>query len=73
MFANVYFGDNESNSRFNGSFYESAIYAPRSEKIVATAEPALLAMSLPQTALKRYSPSSFPTKATDGNVTPPML
>ena len=37
--SDAYFGDNESNSRFNGSFYESAIYAPRSEKIVATAEP----------------------------------
>jgi hypothetical protein len=34
----AYFGDNESNSRFNGSLYESAIYAPRSEEIVVTAE-----------------------------------
>jgi hypothetical protein len=33
-----YFGDDESNSRFNGSFYESALYAPRSEVIVATQE-----------------------------------
>jgi hypothetical protein len=32
------FGDNESNSRFNGSLYENAIYAPRLEEIVATEE-----------------------------------
>jgi hypothetical protein len=33
------FGDNENNSRFNGSLYESAIYAPRLENPVATEEP----------------------------------
>ena len=37
--SDAYFGDNESNSRFNGSLYESAIYAPRLEKAVATEEP----------------------------------
>ena len=36
--SDAYFGDDESNSRFNGSFYESAIYAPRLEQTVATAE-----------------------------------
>jgi hypothetical protein len=36
--SNAYFGDDESNSRFNGSLYESAIYAPRLEQTVATAE-----------------------------------
>jgi len=35
--SDAYFGD-ESNSRFNGSLYESAIYAPRLEQTVATAE-----------------------------------
>src|SRR6202049_1463530 len=30
--SDAYFGDNESNSRFNGSLYESAIYAPRLEE-----------------------------------------
>ena len=35
----AYFGDKESNSRFNGSLYESAIYAPRWEKTVAAEEP----------------------------------
>ena len=35
--SDAYFGDNESNSRFNGSLYESALYAPRSEETV-TAE-----------------------------------
>jgi hypothetical protein len=32
------FGDNETSSRFDGSLYESAIYAPRLEEIVATKE-----------------------------------
>jgi hypothetical protein len=36
--SDAYFGDNESNSRFNGSLYESAIYAPRLEETVATKE-----------------------------------
>jgi hypothetical protein len=30
--SDAYFGDPESNSRFNGSLYESAIYAPRLEE-----------------------------------------
>jgi hypothetical protein len=34
----AYFGDDESNSRFNGSLYERSIYAPRIEEIVATEE-----------------------------------
>ena len=34
----AYFGDNETNSRFNGSLYESAIYAPRLEETMAKAE-----------------------------------
>jgi hypothetical protein len=36
--SDAYFGDNESNSRFNGSLYESAFYAPRSEEAAVTAE-----------------------------------
>ena len=36
--SDAYFGDDESNSRFNGSLYESAIYAPRLEQTIATAE-----------------------------------
>ena len=36
--SDAYFGDNESNPRFNGSLYESAIYAPRLEEIAVTAE-----------------------------------
>ncbi len=36
--SDAYFGDNESNSRFNGSLYESALYAPRSEETMVTAE-----------------------------------
>jgi len=36
--SDAYFGDDESNSRFNGSLYESAIYAPRLEQTVATEE-----------------------------------
>jgi hypothetical protein len=36
--SDAYFGDSEINSRFNGSLYESAIYAPRLEETVATEE-----------------------------------
>ena len=36
--SDAYFGDDESNSLFNGSLYESAIYAPRLEKPVAKEE-----------------------------------
>ena len=32
------FGDSERNSRFDGSFYESAIYAPRLVETLATQE-----------------------------------
>ncbi len=37
--SDVFFGDNESNSRFDGSLYESAVYAPRLEETVSTPEP----------------------------------
>jgi hypothetical protein len=36
--ADAYFGYDERNSRFNGSFYESALYAPRLEDGVAAQE-----------------------------------
>jgi hypothetical protein len=36
--SDAYFGDDESNSRFEGSLYESAIYTPRLEKTVTTDE-----------------------------------
>jgi hypothetical protein len=36
--SDAYFGDNENNSRFHGSLYESAIYAPRLEETLVTAE-----------------------------------
>jgi hypothetical protein len=36
--SDAYFGDPESNMRFNGSLYESAIYAPLLEGTVVTAE-----------------------------------
>ena len=35
--SDAYFGD-ESNSRFNGSLYESATYVPRVEEAATTAE-----------------------------------
>ena len=38
LVCDAYFGDNESNSRFNGSLYESALYAPRLEETVTTEE-----------------------------------
>jgi hypothetical protein len=34
----AYFGDDQGSSRFNGSLYESALYAPRPEETVVTAE-----------------------------------
>jgi hypothetical protein len=36
--SNAYLNDDESNLRFDGSLYESAIYAPRAEEASATAE-----------------------------------
>jgi hypothetical protein len=36
--SDAYFGGDESNSRFNGSLSESAIYAPRLEKSLVTTE-----------------------------------
>jgi hypothetical protein len=36
--SDAYFGDDESNSRFNGSLYESAIYAPRLEEVAERQE-----------------------------------
>ena len=36
--SNAYLTDDESNSRFDGSLYESALYAPRVEEISTTAE-----------------------------------
>jgi hypothetical protein len=36
--SDAYFGD-ESNSRFNGSLYESATYVPRLEESTSVAEP----------------------------------
>ena len=36
--SDAYFGDDQSNSRFNGSLYESALYAPRVEETVAATE-----------------------------------
>jgi hypothetical protein len=36
--ADAYFGNDGRESRFNGSLYESAMYAPRSEDAVAARE-----------------------------------
>jgi hypothetical protein len=36
--SDAYFGYDEGNSRFNGSLYESALYAPRLEEAVAIQE-----------------------------------
>jgi hypothetical protein len=36
--SDAYFGDDQSNSRFNGSLSESATYVPRLEKTLVTAE-----------------------------------
>jgi hypothetical protein len=37
--SDAYFGDGQGNSRFNGSLYESAMYAPQPEQKVLTSEP----------------------------------
>jgi hypothetical protein len=36
--SDAYFGDSERDSRFNGSLYESALYAPRLDEIAVTTE-----------------------------------
>ena len=35
----AYFADHEAGLRFDGSLYESALYAPRQEEIQTTTEP----------------------------------
>lgn len=37
--SNAYLTDDESNLRFDGSLYQSALYAPRVEETQTTAEP----------------------------------
>jgi hypothetical protein len=36
--SNAYLADDESNLRFDGSLYESALYAPRAQETAATTE-----------------------------------
>ena len=36
---NAYLADDEDNLRFDGSLYESALYAPRQDEILITNEP----------------------------------
>jgi hypothetical protein len=36
--SNAYLADDESNLRFDGSFYQSALYAPRVEETAGTTE-----------------------------------
>jgi hypothetical protein len=37
--SDAYVADDQSNSRFNGSLYESALYAPRLDETAAATEP----------------------------------
>jgi hypothetical protein len=72
--SDAYFGDNESDSRFNGSFYERALYAPHQRRSLRNSSVFLLATSLLPPASGRCSPSSSPTKVkSSGKVTPRLL
>jgi hypothetical protein len=71
--SDVNFGDNESNSRFNGSLYENAIYAPRLEEIVATEELRFTRDVTPANRVNEGFAQFVPNKVSAGNVTPPLL
>ncbi len=50
--SDAYFGDGQSNSRFNGSLYESALYAPRLQEKVSTSELQFTRDSTPASRVK---------------------
>lgn len=64
--SDAYFGDPESNSRFNGSLYESAIYAPRLEGTVVTAEPRFTRDVTPSDRVKEVFAQFVPNEGNRG-------
>lgn len=50
--SDAYFGDSESHARFNGSLYESALYAPRLEETPVAAEPRFTRDATPANRIK---------------------
>ena len=65
----VYFADDAGNARFNGSFYESATYAPRLEEAVM--EVRFTRDASPADRIREVFGQFVPTKSGAGNVTPP--
>jgi len=62
----AYFGDSESNSRFNGSLYESALYAPRLAEIVVAAEHRLVRDATPANRVKEVFAQFVPNEGKRG-------
>jgi hypothetical protein len=62
----AYFGDRESNSRFNGSLYESALYAPRLAEIVVTAERRFTRDATPANRVKEVFAQFVPNEGKRG-------
>jgi len=62
----AYLGDSDSNSRFNGSPYESAHYAPQWVEIVTTAEPRVARDATPANRVKEVFAQFVPNEGKRG-------
>jgi hypothetical protein len=64
--SDAYFGDSESHSRFNGSLYESALYAPRLVEIVVPAERRVTREATPANRVKEVFAQFVPNEGRRG-------
>jgi hypothetical protein len=64
--SDAYFSDDESNSRFNGSLYESATYAPRWEERVAMHELRFTRDAVPADRVKEVFAQFVPNEGKRG-------
>jgi len=64
--SDAYFGDAESRSRFDGSLFESATYAPRLEEVVATKEFRFTRDVTPASRVKEVFAQFVPSEAKRG-------
>jgi hypothetical protein len=64
--ANAYVGDSASHSRFDGSLYESALYAPRLADIVVAAERRSTREATPASRVKEVFAQFVPSEGKAG-------
>ena len=64
--SDAYFGDAASRSRFDGSLYDSALYAPRPEEVVATKEFRFTRDVTPANRVKEVFAQFVPSEAKRG-------